>query len=215
MYLDFHTHFGQKNSDVRTIQNIIIGRDDVEIEAGKWYSAGIHPWYIREESLVQDLDFLWDFAKKPEVKLIGEAGWDKIRGAAWNTQESVFREQIRIAESVNKPMVIHCVRAYNELVSLNKVLRPKIPVIIHGFNKKVELSRELISNGFYLSFGAALLDNVYTQQALKTTPSDRIFLETDDRDDVTIQAIYEKASTLLAIDKEQLEEEIYNNFLAL
>ncbi len=215
MYLDFHTHNPDPQIGVNQIYNILVDRECPILPSANWFSVGVHPWYIQKETVDQQLEFIWDIARNPQVKMVGETGLDKLVGTSLELQQEVFIQQIRIAESVQKPLVIHCVRAFNELLSIKKVLKPKVPCIIHGFSKKPEVAKELTRNGFYLSFGKALLDYPHVQEALRVVPLGNVFFETDDDFKLTVESVYQKASQVLNRDLETLKEDIYFNFLSL
>lgn len=216
MYLDFHTHSCINQEDTLSILNVVLNGESLHNQESfrerEAVSIGIHPWYIDKDSLEDMLEFLSDEGKRNNVKCIGEAGLDKLKGADLQTQEKVFLAQLRIAEKLKKSLVIHCVRAFNELVAIEKVLKPKIPMIIHGFSRKADLARELINKNFRLSFGASLLEKEHVQDAFVATPLDKLFLETDDREDVTIQEIYQKAAVLKGLDLESIKMSIWENF---
>jgi TatD DNase family protein len=85
-------------------------------------------------------------------------------------------------------------------------------MLVHGFNRKIELLRELIKAGFYLSFGAALFeDKTSIHAVLAECPPDRLFLETDDQEKYTIEDIYKKAASILGVDIEELTTQILEN----
>ena len=87
-----------------------------------------------------------------------------------------------------------------------------VPMIVHGFNNNEQIAKELIKNGFYLSFGKALLqENSNATKAIQLSSIDSIFLETDDAD-ISIKAIFEVASKLLNIEEPLLVQHIYSNF---
>ena len=83
-------------------------------------------------------------------------------------------------------------------------------MIVHGFNKKRNIADDLQNAGFYLSFGKAVLQNVYLQQILADFPISRMFLETDDAD-FEIEELYQKTSELKSISMENLENQIQEN----
>jgi len=216
MFLDFHTHTVPKEADVRGIYNVILHAADRENEPWRSYgmvSVGIHPWYIPEKGWEELLPLLEEAAALPVVKCIGEAGLDRLRGPGMQVQEEVFRAQIRVASKVNKPVVVHCVRAFDELTAIKKTVR--VPLVIHGFNRKAGLLRQLVSAGFYVSFGKDILDKPHVQEALRETPADRLFLETDDCTTVSIREIYEQAAALRGITLEELQEKTNQNYSTL
>ena len=218
MYLNFHTHFASKSSNSENIFNVIVETDtirDISWMKMESVSLGIHPWYIKKESLALCLDFLRENVARPNVKFIGEAGLDKVKGADWAIQKDVFLQQIQIAEDIRKPMVIHCVRAFNELVSLKIARKPKVPMVVHGFVKKLSLAQELIGHGFKLSFGSDLLSNPQVKEVFIETPIESLFLETDDCEYLEIERIYEEAAFIKKMNVEDLKREIYRNYLEL
>lgn len=116
------------------------------------YSAGIHPW----RAALAGPDAwcrLEELAALPGVVAVGEAGLDTLRGPAINVQLPVFERQARLAEAVGKPLIIHAVRAWQQLITLHRRMRPAQPWIIHGFRGKPELARQLVAQGFHISLG--------------------------------------------------------------
>lgn len=205
MFLDFHTHARSASAEVSSLLNVRYpneARDEGPI------SLGIHPW---DAGLV-DVDWL-ELERKmavPQVKMIGEAGLDALKGG--ERQEQVFLKQISISERCRKPLVIHCVKTFNEIIAMRRLLRPHQSWAIHGFNRKALLAKELVSRGFYLSFGKALLQKKTVQEAFLSCPLDRVFFETDDDEALEIQEVYAKAASLLNKNIEDLKLEIQKNF---
>jgi TatD DNase family protein len=115
-------------------------------------SVGLHPWYINAE-WKSEMDKVHTAAAAENVLFIGETGLDKLRGADSELQEAIFIEHIRISESVGKPLIIHCVKAFDEIIALRKKMRPQQQWIIHGFRGKPQQAQQLLDNGFQLSFG--------------------------------------------------------------
>ena len=185
-------------------------------------SAGIHPWDVAPETIQQDLQRLHKLAGLAQVRLIGECGLDQLKGPGPDLQKEAFAAQIRIANAHNKPLIIHCVKAYDALIAVTKAHPPKVPVIIHGFNKGSELARQLGGHGFLLSFGAALLKPAQlagSREKQAERPAtlalracwhrgQPFFLETDNSGQ-HIQEIYGQAAKLLKISVEALKDVIF------
>ena len=177
-----------------------------------YYSIGIHPWYIGNDPDTA-LKELAASAQSSSVLAIGETGLDKISKTDLVLQEKVFRFQLQLAVRLQKPLIIHCVRAWNEITHILDQEKPAIPVIFHGFNKGITLAIQLCTKGYYLSFGKALeKDN--TRQVLKNIPPHLFFLETDD-DKIPIPQVYEWASNALTIDLNALDLQIQKNAAAV
>ena len=209
-FYNIHTHFPTGNDAVTEIENLRFG----EVASGKtpWRSAGLHPWFLQQDSMEAAQQWLREQAALPSVCAMGEAGLDKVCDTPWPLQEAAFRFCIGISETARQPLVIHCVRAYNEVIQIKKQLRPAQPWIFHGFNKNPDTAHMLLREGCFLSFGDALLhDNSHSAEALRQTPTDRFFLETDDRAEVGIQAIYERAAEIRGFSVERLCEIISEN----
>ncbi len=147
---------------------------------------------------------LKDKASMDEVIAIGEAGIDALKGAGMDIQEMIFRRQIEIAESVKKPLIMHCVKSIDEIIRLKKELKPKQPWIMHGFRKNGQTAKQLISQGIELSFGQR-----YNAQALRLAYStSRIWLETDE-DYTDIMKHYQNIAQALDISVDELKLKIY------
>lgn len=203
-FLDIHTHFPTGNTGITEVENLRFG----EISSGltRYCSIGLHPWYLKADEFDVEKQWLDQQSVLPGVCAIGEAGLDKVCDTPWHLQEAAFRYCIGVSERVQKPLVIHCVRAYNEVIQIKKQLKPNQPWIFHGFNKHPDTARMLLKEGCFLSFGAALLKSGnHSAEALQQTPEDRFFLETDDEKDIDIAAIYERAAHLRGISIEQLK----------
>ena len=142
---------------------------------------------------------------------IGECGLDRSITINFALQELCFRKQVEIAEKYSNPLIIHCVRAFPELLKLKKESRSTIPWIIHGFQGNEQATLQLIKHDFYFSVGELLLFNHPKREILSIIPPDRLFLETDNRE-ISISKIYSLAAQLLNIDENTLCGIISGNF---
>ena len=199
-FFDFHHH--KKN-----IKNGIYNLDLAEIPPDVPYSIGIHPKDIDVNTIDNQFNWLQSTINK-NCFAIGECGLDSFVEIDQKIQEKVFLRQIKISNELKKPIIIHCVRKFYEIISLKKYAEQ--PMIIHGFNKKQSIAEDLLKNNFYLSFGKAVLYNLSLQNTLKITPLDKIFLETDN-DDFNIEELYQKVSEIKEISLEKLNEQIREN----
>lgn len=202
-YINIHTHQPPQVNEA-AIQNLY--KDFEQVQQKGYYSIGLHPWYIAAD-WKKDLEQLKHYASHPHVKAIGECGLDKVCSTDFTLQQQVFEQQIQLANAVKKPLIIHCVKAYEEVLQLLK--QAQQPAVFHGFNKSKELALQIINAGHYLSFGKALLQE-HMQDVLKTVPKEKIFLETDDTD-VSIASIYERAAKVFSIDELSLSLQLYKN----
>ena len=178
-----------------------------------YFSLGIHPWFIENQDIQAAFKTLNNYRNNPRLLAIGECGLDKCIDTPMTVQREVFDYQIELAEQWEKPLIIHCVRAFNELIQIKKLKKPALPWIIHGFNHPPQLAKQLLQHNCYLSFGKALLfTESKAAEALKLTPPDRFFLETDDATDVPISAIYSAAAKITGLTIDDLSQQIFSNF---
>ncbi len=205
-YINIHTHHHPDENDVISLLNIT--EDPALTPTNKWVSIGIHPWQKNNA----EIENIKKFARNTHVIAIGECGLDKLIDIDLKVQEEIFVQQLKIAVKEKKPVIIHCVKAFNELIRIKKENKITVPLLVHGFNNNDQIGKELIKNGFYLSFGKALLTKgSNASKIIKELPTDRIFLETDDAD-ISIKRIFECAALILSINEDELRKMIYKNF---
>jgi TatD DNase family protein len=211
-YIDIHTHNSKPAEGIFAVENIMAHENmkPKKISA-RAFTAGIHPWHLNENNREQLLEYVRNIAGNPDLIAFGEAGFDKLRGPSIELQKSTFTEQVKIAGENQKPLVIHCVRSWDELLAAHKNLKPLTPWLVHGFRGKKELALQLIKRGMYLSFWFDFVMKPESADLLRFLPKERIFLETDGAD-VDIREIYRKVSGDLEISIDELKERILNNF---
>lgn len=175
MLTDVHSH-SVNSGEVNTIYNVRINDDPMSLPHGPrlYFSVGIHPWDAAgfQPAWLDKLNMLLNYQ---QVVAIGECGLDKNTDASMNVQLEVFERQIILSEITRKPLMIHCVCCFNELLELQQKHAPSQTWIIHGFRGKPELAQQLLKAGFYLSYGAK-----FNAESVAITPSDRLLMETDD-----------------------------------
>lgn len=191
-FLNFHTHRAAVSPSETVVRNLSAPYSDGNSEeciAEGWFSAGIHPWYVPEDCgpAFSRLAELW---RSPCCIALGEAGLDKCCRTPFPLQREVFVRQLEEAGAYGLPVVIHCVRAWGELLEVRKQVRPAVPCVVHGFRGGPALAGQLLDNGFYLSFGFR-----FHERSLTLCPSDRLFLETDE-DSRSVEELYHMAARL-------------------
>jgi len=157
-----------------------------------WFSCGIHPWNAIDANMERMIKIL----SEPNVVAVGEVGLDKLKGPELSVQIKVFRQQIELAIEKEKPLIIHCVRAWEELIALYKEYNKySIPWIIHGYRGNPEQTQQLGKIGFKFSLGEK-----FNIDSLKHIPMENIFCETD-MSDLTICKVYENISRNIGVNK--------------
>lgn len=209
-FLDIHTHQAVKREGVLSIQSLSLTSGPMMIPKNDPIALGLHPWEVTMADFEAQFQLLQSAAQAPNVFLIGECGLDKLRGASLAVQEQILVQQILLAEQLHKPLIIHCVKAFDELIAIKNKLKVKVPMIVHGFNKSVSLGKQLIAHGFYLSFGHAIL-NEKSHAADLLAMEEIFFLETDDAA-IDIEEIYLAAANLKKCSVDELKACIFANW---
>ena len=207
-FFNLHTHQFTNQSDVLELVNQYPQEFDATIP---YYSIGIHPLFIDENRLESDIKVVDEKLALPECLALGECGLDKRSETPFEIQQSIFEKQLALAKKHQKPVVIHCVAAFQELIEIKKRLKINVPMIVHGYSKKVELAKQLIDNGIYLSFGKNLLRNSELELVFKSIPNDKFFLETDAIEE-GIQEVYALAAKYKGLKLGELQEIVNKNY---
>ena len=205
MHYNIHTHHFSNNSEIVELVNQYPNEVDTKLPS---FTVGIHPWYLNENTLLDDLAVIENSIMLTNFKAVGECGLDKRIETSIEIQKKILIPQLLLAEKYKKPVILHCVAAYQEIIKIKKELKLTIPMVIHGFSKNDQVAESLIKNGFYLSFGKYLLQNPELGNVLKTIPLNQLFLETD-MIDQTIFEVYSKAERVLNRNLEPIIEENY------
>lgn len=185
MILDIHTHNAQTHA--QTIETV-----------------GIHPWHAANCDLAE--------VKKhaPSADAIGEIGLDYACDVPREVQTAVLRAQLTLAEQFEKPVVLHCVRAFEEVMKIVADYRLKA-VIFHGFIGSKEQAQRVLAQGYFLSFGERTFHSPKTIEALRITPLSQLFAESDESP-TPIEEIYSKIADLRGVSTEDLDAAAKSNF---
>lgn len=207
-YVNLHTHQYTGSEAVIEIVNQYPRKFDATIP---YYSIGIHPWHIDENEIDGDLKIIESKLDGEGCLAIGECGLDKRIELSFDMQIQVFKAQLALAEKYRKPVIIHCVAAFSEVIQIKEQLNVTVPMIIHGFSKNEQTAKQLLDHGFYLSFGKYLLRNPALESVFKSIPNDLFFLETDTMEE-TIADVYALAAKYKSLSLQALQEQIDVNF---
>jgi TatD DNase family protein len=211
-YIDIHVHNGNPSSGNFIVESLMAHEEKLPVDiAGVVYTYGIHPWFLNETNYDQLIRSVENSVDHPDVIAIGEAGFDRLRGPSADLQRKAFEQQIIISEDICKPLIIHCVRAWDELLAAQKRLKPQMPWLIHGFRGNVELASQLLSKGIYLSIWFDFVLRPESGDLLRHLPLNRLFLETDGAE-IDIRTIYNKVANDIGLSVDELKSIILNNY---
>jgi TatD DNase family protein len=206
-YLNIHSH---AHSDFH--ENVIYSFDAIEWAklalSPPRMSVGLHPWYVDPLQYAQQMQALEIALEDKHCVLLGECGLDRLKGPPISFQWQALDDQTELALQHNKPMIFHCVRAFDLLLGFRKKPQAHIPMIVHGFRGTPELAQQLTRKGFYLSFGPPILQNPDKARHLFEQLHQPFFLETDEHP-MPIDQFYTEIANLLKIDLEELKDRIF------
>lgn len=207
-YTNIHTHHLSKDNGVFLFNNRFGFEAELYLE--KYFSVGIHPW---DADLQISLLELEKIIQHQNCLAIGECGLDKLIDIDIEIQKKGFISQLDLAVKYQKPVIIHCVKAFDELIETCKSYQTKIPMIIHGYNKSSQLAKQLIDKGFYLSLHPSIGNKLDFD--FSVIPVQKLFLETDNNDIIFIEDVYQNAAKCFGLTIDDLKEKIYTNFTTL
>jgi TatD DNase family protein len=200
--INIHTHIPQEGKFLLNVHQNFEHTDH-----STCVSLGLHPWHL--EAGHESWNQLRELASRDNVLAIGECGLDKLADTNWEQQEHWLHKQILLANQVGKPLIIHCVRAYQECIAMLK--EAQVPVLIHGFNKNLSLAHSLLKQGYFLSIGKAIFNPHFTA-TFEQLPIEQLFFETDNEVGLTVMEVYKRAAELKNIALESLILQLDINF---
>jgi TatD DNase family protein len=209
-YIDIHSHRENRQKEGTTIHNILLNKN--EQSNGNTLSVGWHPWEADSFPVHFIEQRLIEMSSLETVVAIGECGLDKATSIPLSTQNEVLKLHIHVASKKSKPLILHCVRAYNEILELLKAENYSGKFVFHAYNGNIEQTMQLIKTKAFFSFGKSLLNlSVKQVEVFKSIPLDRLFLETD-MSDIPIEKIYRYASEILGITENELATKLETNY---
>lgn len=185
-FIDFHTHHAS-----------MAGETVIRQHEQSW---GIHP---KDAATAQ-----WQ--PRPEGYMaIGECGLDHLCGVPARVQEELFRRHVSLSEEAGLPLIVHCVRAHEEILGLHRRLRPRQPWMVHGFRGKPSVMSRLLDEGMYISFGL-----LFNEESVRACPAERLLTETDDRP-VAVDKVYAAIAAARGTTVAELAACMERNFACL
>lgn len=200
MQINIHTHFLAKGPQITSLKYNQKANNQI-------HSIGIHPWDLPKE---WDEAFFENLIMHPNCVAIGEIGLDTLCASDFEAQQYYFLKQIELAEKVKLPVILHCVKAWNQMEVVKKKFKPKQTWVFHGFTK-LNLLENVLKNNVKISIGAAVMKAKNVQEIVRRVPLTELFLETDDQSNFEISELYQKVSEIKQISLQTLEDQILEN----
>jgi len=156
-----------------------------------------------------------ELVDKNRLAAVGETGLDRIRhDSSMDSQIAMFRLHADLAEKAGLPLVLHSVRANSDILSEHSRRRPRSTWIIHGCSAGNQELEKIVSRGIAISMGPREFSRPGARENLHRTPSELLFLETDDSG-VDIGEVYRIAAEKLDCPVEILARRIHENWRRL
>ena len=176
-----------------------------EYGTGVYAAVGLHPSHLVEQDVEYeengeivkykskpeefDYDFYLNLAKNKKVVGIGECGLDYFRTSDESfkeKQKEIFIKHLELAKEVNKPIIIHCRNAHDDLLKILHLAVKPPSGVMHFFTGNLEQAKKYIELGFYISFSGVITfpplrlagANAYND-VIKNIPLEKILVETD------------------------------------
>lgn len=210
-YVDIHTH--RRSGD--GIEFVSVSAGCGAALPGLPGSMGIHPRQLTDDGgdgAFGDAELtaaLQEIAAA-DVNAIGEIGLDFAVSGDYALQEQAFIAQLHLAEVLQKPVILHCVKAFERTMTLLADFR-LTAVIFHGFIGSKQQAEHATDRGYHLSFGERSLNSPKTVEAMKHIPRERMFLETDEST-LSIAEIHTRVAAALGLSVTDLAKRLYNNY---
>ena len=214
-----HLDFDDMNAIAENAVAIVpsIGKQNwIDVQMYPYFAFGIHPWLV-DIHTQSDLEYLEYLAKCNNPVAIGECGLDYAKDIDKEKQVHFFTSQLILAEKYDLPVVIHAVKATEDVIFLLKK-HSKVKGEIHGFSGSEEQAQLLTRMGFYLGFGMQITNQKSTKirQIAANCPLEFILIETDDHttpDDLFLVA--QEIADLKQISLDQVITQCDNNAISL
>ena len=206
---DIHTHQILLEDNDDPYHSCILDVYPLEFEVAKVtykrhsFSCGIHPWYSEDSE--PQLNYLFEIATDSRIIAIGETGLDKLKGPAFNIQIPVFMSHIELSEQLGKPLIVHAVKAWEQLYHIRKETKPTQPWIIHGFRGNPQIAQQMVRAGYMFSIG-----DKFNVESLSFIPKESLFCETDESE-IDIRDVYQQVADALNIDIEEFAAQVAEN----
>ncbi len=207
MVLDIHTH----HAAPQELGVIAYSPEEFEqvretLPDGQFCSVGIHPWSLAEHvPTEEDYAVLRRAALHPAVVAIGECGIDLLKGGPLYEQINVLKHHIELSEELQKPLILHCVRAHDHIIAARKDSTPLQPWVIHGFRGKPSIARMLLNAGCLLSLGVQ-----FNADTAAMIPDTALLTETDEAPG-PIEAVIASVAAARQVNPLTLQEQIAAN----
>lgn len=214
-FVDIHSHRPPTRDGSLALVCVDPARAARPAPPGTSFCCAVHPWEASATDAGDRIRAIRGLVDENRLSAIGETGFDRIRRTApLEAQIALFRLHADLADEAGLPLVVHSVRANADVLAESSRRRARSVWIIHGCSAGPEELERILSKGIAVSMGPRELARPGAGQALRGTPPDLLFLETDDSE-VGIEEVYRVAAGKLDCPVDSLVRRIHGNWLRL
>ena len=242
-YIDTHTHLTDSRIDTDSlyqelIDNTIVVNSGYDYNStisainladkydNSYFTCGLHPNELKGD-YNSFLAKFYDICKHEKCLAVGECGLDyHYTPDQKQEQKKVFIEQIKIADELNMPLVIHSRECVQDMLDILEEYKGYLNngILLHCFSDSAEVAKILLKYNAYFSFGGVItFKNAKKEKVLQSIPINRILSETDSpymspepyrgtlNTSKNIPIIVEKLATIYGVEHEEIKEQILIN----
>ena len=149
---------------------------------GLYYALGLHPWFLAQETNAAFAELERYLIQKPAgLVAIGECGLDGAVDVPVSLQIEMLEKQLALASQYQLPVILHCRKAFNELLQIVKQFDLPRGGVWHAFSGSRQQAEQFIEMGFMLGIGGVITYEraEKTRKAVAKLPVESLLLETD------------------------------------
>ncbi len=174
-----------------------------------FHCRGLHPWNLNNWQ--NRLPALEKNLQHPQCLALGECGLDRRHQTDYSLQLQALEAQLELGKKLHLPLVLHCVRSHNDLLSAIRKSRLKTPFLLHAYSSSEEELKQWLSYPAYFGIGHFLLKRPKLQALIQRIPKDRILLETDEAPASSLEETGPLLARLLNLSEDDLKTQIWQN----
>ncbi len=177
-----------------------------------FFSYAHHPWYLDQYD--NELFSPQGLVHERNCLAIGETGLDRTKlHQPLKKQLSSFHKHIELSEQLKKPLIIHCVKAYSDLLEAHKKYSPQQSWIIHDFNQSRDFIHSIKQKNIFISLGRNYYEreNSKVNKSITSIRPENIFFETDEME-IGIHEVYKKFCVDAKVEPEDLKKIVKESF---
>lgn len=215
-YVDFHTHRRSGDAlEILSVDPLDEAQFAMAVECGQPFSVGVHPWHAAEnpERLKEAFECMERAVQNGQMVAIGECGLDWVANADRELQTEVFERQLAMVNRSNLPVILHCVRAFEEVMQTLRVRKIR-RAVFHSFVGSPQQAERVVREGYFCSFSPRSLMSSRTCEAIRQIAPSALLIERDESAE-SIASIYERIAELRNCSVEELREIVFDNYKRL